>query len=52
MRKEIQVLSIHMESRNWAAWPSRPESNLPELHNLKCNVLTNDLCSKNYDVLY
>lgn len=44
--------SIHMESRNWAAWPSRPESNMLELYNLKCNVLTNDLCSKHYDVLH
>lgn len=52
MRKEIHVLSIHMESGNWAAWPSRPESNMPELHNLKCNVLTNYLCSKHYVVLH
>lgn len=52
MRKEIQVPSTHMEFRNRAAWPSGPDSNMPELHNLKCNVSTNGLCFKHYDVLH
>lgn len=52
MKKEIQVPSIHTESRNWAGWPSGPDSNKPELHHLKCNVSTDGFCFKHYNVLH